>query len=51
MNDIITERSGNILRIQLNRPGFHQNEREGESKSTSGLTNSKMSVFENLRKG
>ena len=51
MSDIITERSGNILRIQLNRPGFHQNEREGESKSTSHLTYSEMSIFENLRKG
>ena len=50
MSDIIAESSGNILRIQLNRPGLHQNEREGESKSTNRLTNSKMSHFENLRK-
>ena len=49
MSDIISERSGSILRVELNRPGFHQNEREGESKSTSRLTNSKMSTFENLR--
>jgi hypothetical protein len=111
MSDIITERSGHILQIQLNRPEkknamtlamyitladllndaakddqirvvrwnlrtrkspfasvrpkprkhsthfsqrpaeFRQNERDGESKSTSRLTYSEMSIFENLRKG
>lgn len=52
MSDIISERSGHILRIQLNRPANKNAElrRHLGTESARGLTNSEMSIFENLRK-